>query len=152
MWTRDERKKLVNTVRREARQKLLWKTYEEKDELDSRLKKIGLREQERLELEERLDEVNLRIRQIFKIPDEKLLQDKDEEYDWMKIAARDMKMNHSATECMLHWRNLAHPSINKAPWTRVIYSSINIAPWTRVIKTSINIAPWTPVIYSIFIH
>ena len=86
------------------------------------MKKIGLRKEDKLELEEKLKEVNMRIKQIMSISEDKLLKNRDEEYDWMTIAVRDIK-NHSAKECRFHWKNLAHPAINRSPWTKVIYYS-----------------------------
>ena len=55
----------------------------------------------------------------LRIPDEKLFEDRHEDFDWMKIAVKDLRNNHTAKECELHWKNLAHTAINRSPWTQV---------------------------------
>ena len=57
---------LTSAVRREARKKRLCRIYDEKEELGSRLKQIGLRPEERLVLEKKMEEIETRIRQIMR--------------------------------------------------------------------------------------
>lgn len=114
-----EAKILTKAVRREAIQKRIGGIEEKQEELRSQLRQIGLRDNERLELQEQYDHRRRIIRQIKKLEDAVLFSDREEEYDWMKIAAQDFSMMHSPDDCCLYWRNFAHPSINTTAWTKV---------------------------------
>ena len=55
---------------------------------------------------------------IKSLPDSVLFRNKDEEYDWMMIAAKVFKRSISHSTIRLMWKNLLHPMINRNSWTK----------------------------------
>ena len=88
-WTKSEKARLAAAVKEDAlRQRM--KTYlEEKDDLLLKTKsKIGgVTDSERAEVMERLAEIKNKIEEIKETPDDVLFYNRDEDFDWMRIAA-----------------------------------------------------------------
>ena len=72
----------------------------------------------RYALEKRMRKLYSEEKDIKSLPDSVLFRNKDEEYDWMMIAAKVFKRSISHSTIRLMWKNLLHPMINRNSWTK----------------------------------
>jgi len=107
-WTEQERRRLTDAVRWEARTRHL-------ESCEYRLKELARKQPSQVEEEKAL---KLEINQTHKLPDRALLKKRYDDYDWMSISATHLGSAHSPKACELQWKNLIHPSLNRAAWSK----------------------------------
>jgi hypothetical protein len=66
----------------------------EKEELDHKLREIGLRDEARKELAKRMRELEFIEAEMEATPDHKLFEDRHQDFDWVKISYKDLNCTH----------------------------------------------------------
>ncbi len=106
VWRRDEQAELRSAVKKDALRARLRKIREEKEEVDRDLHLLGLRDEEREELEMRLAQLEAVEQDITSTPDHKLFEDRQQDFDWVKISFKDLstavhsaKVRDSSDQC-----------------------------------------------------
>jgi len=116
-FTKDDRKKLKGYVCEDAIASKTVRVREEREDLEHQMMSIGVRDEEKAELEVRIKDCDLRIKEVTKMPDDKLFLDRYAAYDWDKISVTNFQSSHYPRDCQLQWQNLVHPSINRSVWS-----------------------------------
>jgi len=113
-----EKNELVDAVRKNAIEKRLVSVKKQEKIIFSQMCKAGISVDERYALEKRMRKLYSEEKDIKSLPDSVLFRNKDEEYDWMMIAAKVFKRSISHSTIRLMWKNLLHPMINRNSWTK----------------------------------
>ncbi|XP_040577644.1 snRNA-activating protein complex subunit 4 isoform X1 [Lepeophtheirus salmonis] len=118
-WLEMDKIKLKKAVVSDAIYKRSKDFLEELNDINHKLYNAkGISTDELKSMENKISVLTEKIAQIKLIPEDKLLMDPNEEFDWLKISAQTFKgvFNHKCVRCM--WMNLIHPSINKKSWSK----------------------------------
>lgn len=95
IWRREDRSELRAAVRKDALRSRLRAVREEKEETDRELHQLGLKDDERDQLLQRMKEIEAVEQDITATPDHKLFEDRHQDFDWMRIAFRDLNTAHT---------------------------------------------------------
>ncbi|CAB4057110.1 unnamed protein product [Lepeophtheirus salmonis] len=118
-WLEMDKIKLKKAVVSDAIYKRSKDFLEELNDINHKLYNAkGISTDELKSMENKISVLTEKIALIKLIPEDKLLMDPNEEFDWLKISAQTFKgvFNHKCVRCM--WMNLIHPSINKKSWSK----------------------------------
>ena len=98
-WNKNDKKKLIQAVKEDALRQRMKSFLDEKDELIMKTKnKIGgVTELEKESVMQRLRELKLKIDEVCQTPEEELFHNRDEDFDWMRIAASSVSFEMPLT-------------------------------------------------------
>ena len=113
-----EKTSLRDEVRKDAINKRLVQLVEEERLVLTMYRKAGISEEKKQELMKQIRALHTQETEIKLLPEEILFQNIDEEYDWMKIAAKVFKRSIPHESLRLMWKNNLHPQIYRGRWTR----------------------------------
>jgi len=119
-WTKEEQKRLTSAVREDAIRERCRTLNERQAELELRIRGCrfdDVTKEDTVEMQAESRSIKIKTEEIVGMSNADLLQNRYENFDWMRISTQTFRGAISAKQCELMWKNLLHPSIKRSSWT-----------------------------------
>lgn len=117
-WKESEKRSLRLAVKEDALRERMSRPMAKWESLLAESRRKNVPPERKVELLEQLRETKREIERIKALTDKELFHNREEDFDWMRISAQAFQGTISAKCCELMWKNMLHPTINRASWTR----------------------------------
>ncbi|XP_059093957.1 snRNA-activating protein complex subunit 4 homolog [Tigriopus californicus] len=117
-WTHTEKKSLLLAVKEDALREKMSRPMAHWEHLLGESEKKNLKPERKTQLLMDLREAKREIERIKCLSEDELFHNREEDFDWMRISVQAFQGMISPKSCELMWKNMLHPTINRASWTQ----------------------------------